>query len=311
MVRNGLSSTLAAENEEIRQANEREIQPRLEAMRKEFRLMPTPEMHNHEAAYRERQAAKQAARLAQPHEKQVAAGLISPRIRRTRSAAALAGTLRGSLQAVGRSSAPRDRETERLMFDAMRRWLEGIDETMRQSTAVVETLLSHQEDLLRRYGHRVAFNRDCRELGRAIDRASRDQSRWPMSLLAEDKAQVDLEQSRWELGQLDAKRARSSLWTKREWAQRRREQEQRVAERKQARDQARAATGPEAQVRYSRDVHRSLGEVERIAARMAKVYAVEPVSPQLPEVSETDDENGEQKLIKRPKTTRPPQSKLH
>lgn len=311
MVRGGLTSARSAENEMIREGNNSGILARLEMLQKEGRLMPTPDGHSQEAASRERQEAKHAARSVLPAAQLVAAGLNRPRVRRTRSAPALAGTLRGSLQAVGRSNAPRDRETERLMFESMRRWLEGIDETMRQSTAAVETLLSQQDDLLRCYGHRVAFNRDCRELDRAIERASREQSRWPRSLEAADRAQVELGQSRWELGQLDAKRARASLWTKREWAQRRREQEQRVAERKQARDQARAATGPEAQVRYSRDVDRSLAEVDRIAARMAKVYAVEPVSPQLPEVSETDDEIGEQKLNKRHKTTRPPQSKLH
>ncbi|KWS04394.1 plasmid mobilization protein [Lysobacter capsici AZ78] len=309
--RGGLASARGAENEMIRVENNGDLQARLEAIQKEGRLMSTPDGHTQEAARRERQEAKQSARLDLSSEQLVAAGLARPRVRRTRSAPVVIGSQRVSLQRVGKGKSARESEIELLLFEAMRRWLEGIDETVRKSNWAIELFLVQREELIRQHGHRVALHRDCRELVRAIRQFSRDQSQWPRSLEAADRAQMELDQARLELGQLDPKIARAALWTKREWAQRRRAQEQRVAERQRARDEARDATGPEAQVRYTREVDRSLVELKRIADRMSKSYSIKEVEPITPKVSKAEEALDDQRHAKGHQAPRRLRSTLH
>lgn len=332
LMRRGEVSDLHTENLRITQTNQDKLDQLLASFEREGRLMATPTGHSHQAARRERQGSISPVSAAFRPRGEFPVALTRHRALRSGTMVPLRTTARASGVA---SRSAREKEIDLLMREALRAWQEGIDETLRQSLAAVDQILTQREGLIRLHAHRVGFHSDMKELHRAITRASRDQSRWARRLEAERSAQFAVDQAKWELAQLDGQSPKSSLWSKRAWAERRRRQECRVQEKRLARDQAREATGPEAQVRYSNEAKQSTEALRMASVRMLTAYPVEktvetPVSetsendqesnpqarakgmrPASTQGSETDDENGEQKLTKRHKTSRPPQSKLH
>jgi hypothetical protein len=177
----------------------------------------------------------------------------------------------------------REEELERLMLDAQAAWLKGLDETVRQGIIAIDRLLAQRTDWIRQYSGKAAFRSDLRALHAAIGKAARDGSRWKRRLATEDRADHALGQAQMELAQLETDKGRAGLWSKREWAERRRKQTLRVENRRQVRDAARVATGPKAQVDYQRQSQASIQALKDLTKRMVEVY---PLGPGAKEVAD-------------------------
>ena len=285
MLRRGEVSGRGLENEAIERENEHELRARLEDLERLGVMMPAPPSHSAAAARRERLAAQRSTPQVLTDAQLASIGLSRPR--RVAASGAIAGPVRVLVQRNGTSKSEREREIERWLLEALKCWLEGIQDATRQSNMVVELLLAQREDLIRHYGHRVSLHRDCRDLNRAMASLAKEQKRWPSSMEAGKRAQMELEQARLGLIELESPPSRLHIWSRRQWAQRRREQERRVAYRKAARDEAREATSPEAQTKYVRDEERALGELKKIAERMVSQYPIAaelvPIEAQAPE----------------------------
>lgn len=165
--------------------------------------------------------------------------------------------------------------TQLAMTEAAQLWLEDFAKTFQETLAATTKLLRYQAQRVARFVHTAAFRADVRDLVRALKKLKHDVLRFDRKMTAEDRAGHVLGQAEMELARFDNQHPHPGLWTKREWATRRRHRVVAVEARKLEFAAARKATGPQAQVEYQVRVKAGAEALDRHSYGMLKKYPVE------------------------------------
>jgi len=165
-----------------------------------------------------------------------------------------------------------EEEIERLLLEAQRIWQDGINESLRIALAGNMAILFQIKPLIRRYGHWYSFASDVKEFHQAMTQAERDRSRHQRRMEAWASAAVKVGEAEAELRDFDVKNPRPGLWSRREWAERRRQRATRLAHRQRVCDRAFKATDPDAQARYRRQSEESLATLRKVGDRFTERY---------------------------------------
>lgn len=256
-------------NESIIRANAARFRSLMAGLAKEGRLMPTPASHSHAAAVRDRPAASpnavEQAVLAASTKASMLKVLASHRRVRYKS-----GNKQDDALAVERRE--REDEIERLLLEAQHLWQQGLNDTLRTALVGNSAILLESKALIRQYAHRYSFFSDVRGLHQAITQADRDSSRFRRRMEAQERAEIELGAAERDLRQFDTQHPRPGLWTKREWAERRRAKATRLAHRRQECLAATKATDPSAQAGYKRKAEDSWMTLRDVGSRFAANY---------------------------------------
>ncbi|WP_157753813.1 MobA/MobL family protein [Lysobacter capsici] len=188
----------------------------------------------------------------------------------TRPAASKTGNKKQDALAAERRE--REDEIERLLLEAQRIWQEGLNESLRTALAGNMAILFEIKPLIRQYGHLYSFASDVKQFHQAITQAERDRSRFRRRMEAWGRARVKLSHAKADLDEFDTKNPRPGLWSRREWAERRRARATRLAHRQRDCDRAFKATDPDAQRRYKRRSDESLETLRNVGNRFAERY---------------------------------------
>lgn len=285
-------------NERIARENSAQLSSLLAAMRKEGRLMETPASHSHAAAVRD--VSKGSTTSGTP-----ATVSAPPRVAGLRMAGATkrvyykTGDAREDALTEARRA--REEEIERLLFDALRIWQDGLNEVLRKAVGASSRVLFERDALVRQYAHKRGFLLHVRDLHNAYAQADRDTSRFRRRMAAQERAKYELCDAENDLAEFDFKHPRPGLWSRREWAERRRAQVERVRLRKEACAAATAATDPEAQTRYWATARKSLENLKRVSQYFASDFILEPsdAAPSEVAVEEVEADKGEEAPVRK------------
>lgn len=282
-------------NERIVRENAAQLGDLLASLRKEGRLMDTPASHSHEAALRD--VSKRSTANGAPPSFAASVGLRMPNS--AQKVHYKTGDARADALAEARRA--REEEIERLLADAMRIWQDGINEVLRKAVGASSNVLFERDALVRKYAHQRGFLLHVRDLHNAYAQAERDTSRFRRRMAAEERAKFELFEAEQNLRLFDDKHPRPGLWGRREWAERRRAQVERVRRRKEACVAATEATGPEAQDRYRIRANKSLENLKMLSEYFASDFVLEPIRAVQPEadVEPSDLEKGEEATVKK------------
>lgn len=304
-------------NDSIKRANADRLEDRLAQLRREGRLMSTPAGHSHAAAVSERRAqvALPTTRPQAPISDLASTVRFAASVRKVsyRTGDKVADTL-------AMEQREREAEIERLMLECARIYLDNLNASLRAVLRGMASILLEPKAISQFHGSSRRLLSDVKDLHGAMVRAERDTSRFRRRMAIQDRAEHDLSSAKLELDQFDTDQPKAGLWTKREWAERRRRKAERVADLSQACAEATAATNPAAQVRYKRKADESLHALAWAGKQFASNYLMQLSSSlSLPEETASDEldeelsgakKKGRRRVSQKPGVQVPPPAKF-
>lgn len=166
-------------------------------------------------------------------------------------------------------------EASRLELEAAARlWTEDFAIGFHKTLAATTKFLRHQAQRMSAFSQLAVFRSEVRDLLRALKRLKHDVFRFERRMSAEDRAAHLRSQAEQELTRFDTQHPHPGLWTRRQWAVRRRRRQAMAELRRDEHLTAREATGPEAQRQYQALVQTSARALEQLSQAMLKRYPV-------------------------------------
>lgn len=159
-------------------------------------------------------------------------------------------------------------------------WSEDFAKQFHKSLAATTKFLQHHAERLVAFSHLALFRSEVRDLLRALKRLKHDVFRFDRRMKAEDRAAHLRSQAEQEVVRFDTQHPHPGLWTRRQWAVRRKRRQATAELRRDEHLAAREATGPEAQREYQALVQGSAQALEQLSQSMLTRYpVVEDIEP--------------------------------